>query len=174
MTYLLDTMVISYFLQAGREAALADAAQRCPMAIVDEVRDELERDRKRGGKTFRAWLATSGVNVMPIIVGSPASETLAALVSPASPTKNLGERACIALASSDPSLTLVTHDKGAAWIALRELWMPGERVLGLAAFLRRVATDGFDATVVDDLAAVALDPGQKPTWWAPWRAGLAS
>ena len=31
---------------------------------------------------------------------------------------------------------------------------------------------GVDAGVVDDVAAVALDAGQKPTWWASWR-GLA-
>lgn len=38
MTYLLDTMMVSFFLRAGRERELAEAARTLPMAIVDEVR----------------------------------------------------------------------------------------------------------------------------------------
>lgn len=53
MTYLLDTMLVSFFLRAGREVELAAAASRCPMAMVDELRQELEKDRRRGG-AFRA------------------------------------------------------------------------------------------------------------------------
>src|SRR5262245_21217005 len=138
MTYLLDTMIVSYFLQAGREAALAAAAGRSAMAVVDEVRQELEGERDRGGKAFRSWVSTSSIEVRAIEVGSAASGTLARLLSPMLPAKGRGERASIALAGSDATLTFVTHDKNGMWLALRELWMPGERVLGLAVFLRRL------------------------------------
>jgi len=43
VTYLLDTNVVSYFLQASREKDLSDAAKFIPLAIVGEVRDELGR-----------------------------------------------------------------------------------------------------------------------------------
>jgi hypothetical protein len=49
-------MIISYLLQAQHETELAAAAKRCPMALVDEVRRELENDKKRGGRFFKKWL----------------------------------------------------------------------------------------------------------------------
>jgi len=175
VTYLLDTMMVSFFLQAGREGELASAAKCLPMAIVDEVRIELEGDRSRGGAPFRKWLASSNLSVRAIEVGSPASVTLTQLRSAAVPSKNLGERASIALAASDPSLTFVTHDKGGMWIALRELWAPGgEHILGIAPFLRRLLDQGAvgDPDVLDDVIDLAVAPAQRPTWWAAWRAGL--
>ena len=172
MTYLLDTMIVSYFLQASREDELAAAAERCPMALVAEVREELENDRERGGRAFKRWLAGSNIEVRPIAVGSPASITLTQLLNPASPSKNRGERASIALSASDASLALVTNDKNGMWIALRELWMPGERILGLPVFLRRVFEQGAlkDPVVLDEVMSVAAV--QRPTWWAAFRAGL--
>jgi hypothetical protein len=61
VTYLLDTNVASYFLQASREKELSDASKVVPLAIVGEVRDELGADTKRGGPAFARWLATSGI-----------------------------------------------------------------------------------------------------------------
>lgn len=175
MIYLLDTMMVSFFLQADREAELAAAAKRCPMALVDEVRQELENDRDRGGRAFKKWLGTSNIDVRSIEVGSVASTTLVQLLSPTSPRKGRGERASIALAASDASFTLVTHDKGGMWIALREIWIPGERILGLAVFLRRLFDQGAleDPVVLDEVMSLAVDPAQRPTWWASFRAGLS-
>ncbi|MBN1208406.1 MAG: hypothetical protein JXB05_26335 [Myxococcaceae bacterium] len=174
MTYLLDAMIVSYFRQAGHEDALAAAAKRCSMALVDEVRRELEADRSRGGRPFMRWLDTSNIGVRSIAVGSPASATLAQLLNPALPDKGRGERASIALAAHDVSLTFVTNDKNGMWIALRELWMPGERILGLAVFLRRLFEQAalMDPGVVDDVISIAIEAAQRPTWWASWRAGL--
>ncbi|MGN6110814.1 MAG: hypothetical protein ACTHU0_37275, partial [Kofleriaceae bacterium] len=81
-----------------------------------------------------------------------------------------GELASIALAATDPGLVFVSTDKGAMWIALRELWMPGERLLGLPVFLRRVVETGAIAgDVADDVMVSSQLP--RPTWWADWRAG---
>ncbi len=175
MIYLLDTMIVSYFLQAAREGELAAAAKRCPMALVDEVRRELESDRDRGGGPLKKWLAASGIEVRSIAVGSAASTMLDQLLPPASPNKGRGERASIALAASDASLTFVTHDKNGVWLALREIWVPGERILGLAVFLRRLFEAGAltDPIVLDEVVSIALDAAQRPTWWASWRAALA-
>lgn len=124
MTYLLDTNVISYFLQASREKELSDAAKLIPMAIVGEVRSELAADTKRGGAAFAKWLAGSGIDVKELIVGSPAANTLAQLASKAVTARNMGERASVALALVEAGFTFVTHDKNGAWLALREIWAP--------------------------------------------------
>jgi hypothetical protein len=174
VTYLLDTMIVSYFFQKGRENELALAAQRCSMALVDEVRRELEGDPRRG-QVFRNWLGTSNVEVCSIEVGSEASVTLFHLQSQTTSSRGGGERASIALVASDETLTFVTHDKNAMWIALRELWMPGERVLGLPVFLRRLVDEGHlvNPVVLDDIISIAMKPAERPTWWASWRARLA-
>ena len=174
MTYLLDTMIVSFFFQAGRASDLSLVAKAVSLAVVDEVRVELRRDSARGGPTFDTWLAESKVGVRPITVGSPAAMTLLALQPAIASTRGVGERASIALAVSDPSLTLVTHDKGALWIGLRELWTPGERIVGLASFLRRMVDCGAltDPNAVDDVVSVA--GAQIPTWWASWRSALSA
>ncbi len=171
MTYLLDTNVVSYFLQASREKELSDAAKVVPLAIVGEGRDELGADSKRGGPAFAKWLATSGIDVKELLVGSPAANTLAQLASGAATAKNLGERATVALSLVEAGFTFVTHDKNGAWLALRETWTPGERLLGVAPFLRRLyeAKALTDATVLDDLIPFA-EP--RPSWWGAWRATL--
>ena len=175
MTYLLDTMIVSYFLQAAREKELTVAAGACPMVLVDEVRQELENDPNRGGNAFKKWLATSGIVVRAVVIGTPAHATLAHLISPAVPAKNLGERASIALASSDPSLTFVTHDKNGVWIALREIWSPGERILGVPVFLRRLYEQGAikNLDVIDDVVAL-VQAVQLPSWWATWRSTVSA
>src|SRR5262245_33073234 len=114
-------MIVSYFLQVEGEQELASAAKVFPMVIVEEVRRELRNDKTRGGTSFDKWLAGSNIEVRSILVGSPASLTLAQLLKPESPADGRGERASIALAASDPTLTFVTHDKGATIMAIREL-----------------------------------------------------
>jgi hypothetical protein len=44
----------------------------------------------------------------------------------------------VALSLVEPDFSFVTHDKNGAWRALREMWAPGERLLGVAPFLRRL------------------------------------
>jgi hypothetical protein len=170
--YLLDTMIVSYFLEAGREAELRQAAAVCPMAIVDEVQGELLNDKSRGGRAFDRWIKSTQIKVLSIVVGSAESQTLAQLLNPHLPDQGRGERASIALASGNSALTFVTNDKGGTIIAHRELWMPGERILGLAVFLRRLVDGGAldKADVVDEI--IALRSAQRPTWWATWRTGI--
>jgi hypothetical protein len=174
VTYLLDTNIVSYFLQAEREADLASASAMSAMALVEAVRGELEKDPKRGGRAFKKWLDGSRIEVRSIEVGAPAHATLAALVGPTSTAKDLGERASIALAASDPTLTFVANDKNGLVLALRELWSPGERVLGLAVFLRRLVEEGalVNPEAIDDVMAVA-NARQQPSWWVSWRASIA-
>jgi hypothetical protein len=173
---LLDTMIVSYFLEAGAEEQLAAAAKTVPMAIAEDVRRELRNDAVRGGKAFEKWLATSNIEVRAIPVGSVASSTLHELLKP-NPGQGLGERASIALAAADATLTFVTHDKGALWIAVREIWAAGERVLGLAPFLRRLFEGSAltDLDTVEEIMSLAYKgAAQWPTWWPTWRAGAAT
>ncbi len=171
MTYLLDAMVVAFFQRAGREAELAEAATRCQIAIVEEVRAELQNHKSYGGSKFRSWLDSSGIRVWPILLGSPEATLLAHLVGTASAAHNQGERASIALAASNTELTFVTHDKGGMWLALREIWAPGDRILGVPVFLRRLFTTGAitEVEVLDDVMA-QVDKAHWPSWWASWRA----
>lgn len=172
MTYLLDTMVVSYFLQASCERKLADASKTVSMAIVEEVRDELHADKTRGGASFLRWLESSRIDVRDIQLDSAEAATLIQLTAGAPTSKNLGERASIALAAHDPTLVFVTHDKNGLWLAVRELWQAGERVLGVAPFLRRLVESEAvtQSSVLDDV--VKHVAGDNPTWWAKWRASL--
>lgn len=170
MPYLLDNNVLSYFLNRGRAEALSTAAVRTQLVIVDEVREEAERHRTLGG-FFRDWLPTTRIQVRPIEVGSLAHHTLVALSPDLAGTKDKGERASLALASVDDTLTFVANDKNALWLALRELHVRGERILGIPVFLRRLRDDaGLDRESIDDVMAASTCP--VPTWWNAWRASL--
>jgi hypothetical protein len=130
---------------------------------------ELVADTKRGGAAFSRWLAASGIAVKELLVGSAGANTLAQLTSGTVTAKDLGERAALSL--DEPGLIFVTHDKNGAWLALRQTWGPGERLLGVAPFLRRLyeAQALTDATVLDD---VILHAEPRPSWWGAWRATL--
>lgn len=141
MAYLLDTQVVSYFLQARRENELAAAAAVVACAIVDEVRIELAADRTRGA-LFARWLPESHLQVVEILVGSPAELLLARLRSGVPAGAGRGERASIALAATDSAMVFAGMDKGGMWIALRELWAPGERLISLPVLLRRLSMPG--------------------------------
>jgi hypothetical protein len=61
-------------------------------------------------------------------------------------------------------------DRGGIWIALRELWAPGERLIALAVFLRRLVDAGaLDGNTADDV--MRRSNHVLPTWWADWRVG---
>jgi hypothetical protein len=168
MPYLLDTQVVSFFLQARREDDLAVAAAKIPCIIADEVRGELADDPIRG-KLFEQWLPSSHVEVVGIPLGGPADVVLKRLQTGLVTRRGRGERASIALAAADPDLVFAGMDRGGMWIALRELWFPGERLIALPVFLRRLV----DASA---LAGQAADDVMRrstqllPTWWADWRA----
>ncbi|MBI3201489.1 MAG: hypothetical protein HYZ29_08100 [Myxococcales bacterium] len=86
-------------------------------------------------------------------------------------TRDKGERASVALASVDDTLTFVANDKNGLWLALRELHARGERILGVPVFLRRLRDEaGMDAEAIDDVMAACACP--VPTWWNLWRASL--
>lgn len=174
MNYLLDTMIVSYFFQMNRHGELATAAKHIPLVLVDEVRLELEMERK-WGTAFKKWLGASNIQVRSIVVGTPESNTFKQLLPAGASGKNVGERASIALAAHDTSLTFVTHDKNGIWIALREFWRPGDRLLGLAPFLRLLFEQDAltEPSVLDDIVGF-IDSSARPTWWASWRAGLTA
>lgn len=61
-------------------------------------------------------------------------------------------------------------DANALWIALRELWTPGERLIGLPVFLRRlVEANGIDRAVADEVMQHAQSVQPLPTWWPDWK-----
>lgn len=175
-TFLLDTNIVSNFLQAGGEKELAVASRRVSLAIVDEVRRELEVDRQRGGRAFATWLAGSNVSIRRIPLGSEAAASFAQLLHPKDPHKDLGERASIALAASEPALVLVTHDKNALWMAIREIWRGSAQLMGIAPFVRLLFDQGAlaDPDIADEVIKLSGPLEQRPTWWASWRAALGS
>ncbi len=60
-------------------------------------------------------------------------------------------------------------DRGGMWIALRELWFPGERLIALPIFLRRlVDANALAGEAADDVMRRSTQI--LPTWWADWRA----
>ena len=167
MPYLLDSQVVSYFLQARREADLAAAAEAIPCAIAEIVRDELSEDPTRGS-LFQRWLPTSRLEVIEIALGSPA-EALWNRLQLGVTQRGRGERASIAIAATNSDYVFAGMDKGGMWLALRELWAPGERLISLPVFLRRLVDGG-------GLAGEAADDVMRrsnqlfPTWWADWRS----
>lgn len=168
MTYLLDSNVVSYFLHCRREADLMEAASRCPLAIAEEVAKELKKSRRDGGR-FTTWFGGGNIASLGIQIGSSVDQTFDALASLTERGK--GERASIALAAHDSTLVFVANDKNAMWMALAELHSPGERMIGVPVFLRRLHDEaGLSAVALD--AIKAIYPGRYPTWWADWRAGL--
>ncbi|MBK7076677.1 MAG: hypothetical protein IPH44_30735 [Myxococcales bacterium] len=170
MTYLLDNNVIQYFLHARHETELAEAAKRCSLAVADEVRSELTQTPNTG-KRACAWLDASPIIVLPIEVGSPEDATFTQL-TPLTALKNHGEGASIALAAHRDDLVFVANDKNAMWRALAELHRPGERMIGVPVFLRRLRdAAGLSTDALDDV--IACWNGKRPTWWADWRAALA-
>jgi hypothetical protein len=166
MTFLLDTQVVSFFLQARRHQELAGAASRVPCAIVDEVRQELARDPTRGG-LFEHWLPASQLAVLAIAIGSAADAWLNRLQVGVTGARGRGERASIAICATRDELVFTGMDKNAMWLALRELHAPGERLISLPVFLRRlVDTQALGGEAADDVMRHSRQT--FPSWWANW------
>lgn len=147
------------------------AAARCPLAIADEARVELLKSRTHGAR-FKKWLETGRIENLEIIVGSDVDSTLQALPI-SNPSRGRGERASIALAAHDPSRVFVANDQNALWLAVAELYHPGERMIGVPVFLRRLHEQAeLPPDAIDDV--MDMRQGRRPTWWAPWRASLTS
>ena len=168
MTYLLDTMVVSFFYDTMRDE-LARAAGRCKMALVGEVYNELKTPKKPG---FKEWFGKANIALLDITVDSDAFITLNKLLNPKLKS-NLGERASIAWMANNPGFVLVTHDKNAMWIASREICCARNGIMGLPVFLRRL----FDAEKLSnpsvlDVIISCLDETHKPTWWDTWRSRI--
>lgn len=108
---------------------LAQVAATIECAIVEEVKGELERDPTRG-RSFAGWIPTSNLKVLSIAIGSVAEKALEQLEIHLETARGHGERASIALAATDPRLVFTGMDKNGMWIALRELWGDGERLVG--------------------------------------------
>ena len=169
MTYLLDTQVVSFFFQARRHDELAAAAASSPLAIVDDVHGELAEDPTRGA-LFRRWFPTSHIELRSVEVGSAEEALLTRLATGLTTSRGRGERASIAVAATDARFVFTGMDRGAMWIALRELWTPGERLIGLPVFLRRmVELAALPREAADDVMRHSNQV--LPTWWADWRAG---
>jgi hypothetical protein len=80
-----------------------------------------------------------------------------------------GERASIALAATNNDYVFAGMDKGGMWIALRELWAPGERLISLPVFLRRlVERHALAGDAADDVMRCSNQ--LLPTWWADRRS----
>jgi hypothetical protein len=170
--YLLDNNIVSYFFNADLQADLARIAGALTLAIVREVHEEAPRHATKGA-VYEKWLPSSGVTVRDIAVGSPGSGILADLQLSTGSLSDLGEFASIAIASEDPSLIFVTNDKAALWIALRELYAPGERVIRFPTFLRRAHDAvGLSQAAVTKLAKHAQVSDAPPTWWSAWLTTL--
>jgi len=138
-------------------------------AIVDEVRGELAADPTRG-TLFTQWLPASNIAVIEIALGTSADMVLSSLQSGIVAKGGRGERASIAVAAANPELVFAGMDKGGMWIALRELWSPGERIISLPVFLRRLVDAGaLGGDTADDV--MKRSNQVFPTWWANWRAG---
>jgi hypothetical protein len=108
------------------------------------------------------------IAALDIEVASPVDATLQAL-RPLASSRGKGERESIALAAHDPGLVFVANDRNAMWLALQELHAPGERMIGVPVFLRRLRDGGaLEPGAID--AVMHHWSGRRPTWWADWRA----
>ena len=96
--YLLDTNILSCFLRQGHEAALSACTPAVELLTVEEVCDELLRHAPIAARLSR-WLPGSSLRVASIPIGSAAHALLCSLHPNVTLSKNLGERACIALAA---------------------------------------------------------------------------
>ena len=160
--HLLDANTVISFLKTGHKDALADLGTALNLCVVEEVKVEIDRRDPPG----KRWWERSRIDVRAIALGSPAHRTLVALGLPSG--NGLGERASIALAAHDPSLSFVTSDKNAMWIAVRELHGPALRYESFSGFLRYARAAALPWPVIDDAYRESGLP--QPTWWASWRA----
>jgi hypothetical protein len=171
-TYLLDNNIVSYFFNAGLKAELSRIGGTLPLAVVREVHEEACRHPNKGAE-YAKWQAIAPLAVRDLLVGGVGSTCLGLLRSNTGSLKDLGEHASIAATVDDSSLIFVCNDQNALWIALRELFKPGEHVVRFSTFLRRAhETVGLRRSVVEKLAKLAQFAHAPPTWWTDWLATL--
>lgn len=166
--YLLDANVISYFLRDGHDDLLFEViATAVDVVIVEEVRDELSAHKKFGSR-FAHRLEGSSIIVVGLELGSKAADLYARLHPDPTWTKDKGEHASIAWAALHPELVFVANDKNALWLALAELHEPGERMIGVRVFLRRMGdtVDGLSRGAIEAVASACQ--GRAPSWWGEW------
>jgi predicted nucleic acid-binding protein len=174
--YLLDANAVIPFQRAGCLNALVAAAKSVPMAIVDDVLEELTVPRKPTDpetnlmKEANRELRGSSIELIEVLAGSKEDATRGARMA----FVDRGEAASIAVASRRLDLVFVTEDVRAVQgkpKLYREL--PGDvgRIMGLHAFLRLLVEHGpLSATLASAVAASRdLDP---PLWWMDWAASF--
>ncbi|MBI5514934.1 MAG: hypothetical protein HY909_14255 [Deltaproteobacteria bacterium] len=170
-TYILDANWWSFLFLSGHADSFAQAMGTVRCMIPTEIRDEVDHIPSRQG-AFSTWCHSDGraLQVVDLLAGSAEQQLLSALMrASANPGKDLGERACIALASGDPSRVFVNHDKGACFLALRELPLHPQPVCSIAAFLRRLGDRRLLSRVaIEAIAHRARQSQSPPTWWSSW------
>jgi predicted nucleic acid-binding protein len=178
--YLLDTNVVVIFQKAGRLDALVAAAS-VPMAMVDDVYDELTVPKLGKPKTAEmievaVAIRESAIKVEEISAGSTEDAIRTSFLARTRGRPGAGEAASVAFAVERDDHVVVTTDRAAVASPARlYAELPGEvgRMLGLHAFLRTLvdwtALDRAVARHVSDEAQTLsnLDP---PHWWAAWSA----
>jgi hypothetical protein len=168
VTYLLDNNVVQYFLHGGCGPDLATASRHVQIAVAREVHHEACVGHHAAAG--REALSGDSVKILDIVIGSPEDQSLNALAPPTT-ARGHDERESIALALHDPSLVFVANDKNAMWLALQELHAPGERIIGVPVFLRRLhEANALSPTTIDQV--MWHWKGRRPTWWADWRSGI--
>lgn len=177
MRYLLDSNVAIVFQKAGHLPELPAAAKRVPLAVVNDVLEELTLPKPgkpltRDMKEAERVLSNDAIPLLNIFSSTPEEKVRDALRARRNAGK--GEAASIAIAMNQPDLIFVTEDlkamKGTAQL-YREL--PGEvgRIMGLHAFLRTLVEKSALAAAVAaavSTAAKAQSNIDPPLWWEDW------
>ncbi len=174
--YLLDSDVVIPFQRADGLDALAAAAKVVPMAIVDDVFEELTRPKKPTDpvphwmKKADEALRRSSIELIEVFAGSAEDTTRDVLMR----VVGTGEAASVAVAARRSELIFVTEDARAIHgnpKLYREL--PGDvgRVMGLHAFLRVLVERGALSAKLARAVAVSRDL-VPPLWWSDWAASL--
>jgi predicted nucleic acid-binding protein len=175
-SYLLDTGIVFGFLKPGHLGVLVSASNVVPLAIVEEVYDEVTDPRNgkhaMSAKQAKASIDASAIHVESIMLGSAAADTLTAIRSGRTSSSDVGEAASIALAVHDERYVFVTNDAAATKRALQEL---RGRTMTFHPFLRELVSRG--ALPSNQAAKLAVDikslkdwTAIEPVWWATWLA----
>lgn len=150
-----------------------EALVRCLDAsdvVPAEVYDELTNRKKAGAA--RTILRRCGIDQgRDTPIDSPQGRMYSSLRRGRTSLNDAGEAACTVWAFHHPELFLVTGERGAAYLALREL---GGRVLLVPWFLRaRVEQGTLDLAVAIAIFEHRVSSQQEtiPTWWNGWVEG---
>ena len=168
MTWLLDACVLVRAQDADRLAELVKASG--DMAVVREVYEEVTQPRgakpetQRKAAAAKAEIDRGGLQVMDIPVLSAAGARFGAMRQGREGPNDAGEAASVALTAFDRNLVFVTVEKGAAWLAMKEV---DRQCVVLHGFLRALVEEG-SLTRESAHAIAAADRQPPPSWWAAW------